>query len=98
MYITSMKHQVNVLQVMTLKLFTTQQVFNLSYHLISYGLEIGSGVVFDEITIVAVYHNCRNPPQLKQHQPQLSQITRIFAPQSRSTTIVATPITNVVIF
>ena len=85
MYITSMIHQVNVLLVMTLKLFTTRQVFNLSYHLISYGLEAGSGVVFDEITIVAIYLNCRNPPQLKQHQPQLSQITRIFAPQSQLT-------------
>ena len=85
MYITSMKHQVNVLLVMTLKLFTTRQVFNLSYHLISYGLDAGYGVVFDEITIAAIYRNCRNQPQLKQHQPQLSQITRIVAPQSQMT-------------
>ena len=63
MYITSMKHQVDVLLVMTLKLFTTRQVFDLSYHLISYGLAAGYGVVFDKIIIVAIYHNCRNQPQ-----------------------------------
>ena len=57
----------------------------------------------DVITIVAMFtivtinhsrhntnHNCRKKPQLSQCQPQLSQ--------SCSTTIVATPITNVAIF